>query len=188
MYFLPNRRIKRISAPPPAPPWLEQGSKTRHFRAFPRQAGLACCPACACTLDYGSPPNGKKLDGLFRDPASDVGQRYQEGEFRDPVPKEIGWMPWINNKNVSADLQASQPGIYLNLLDRPGGQPYLSVANDNSTAGVSDKGQFQTHVMPAAKLHRDQVIAYYCDCHAEVVRVKQASDYVLVAPAMPDAQ
>jgi hypothetical protein len=138
---------------------------------------------------YGEAPNFKKLDGLFRDPTSPVAGKIPEAEFRNPVWKEIGWMPWINNQDVSPEIRAKRPGIHLNVLKRTSGQPYLSAADNTGSSGVWDKAQFQKYVVPAAARHRGHVLSVYCDGHAELIKVGgKPTDYKQVAPAMPDAQ
>lgn len=137
---------------------------------------------------YGDEPNYKKLDGLFRDPTRPAARKFQESEFRSPSWPEIGWMPWINGQNVPADISAKRPGIHLNVLKRPSGQPYLSAADNTGSTGVWDKAQFKKYVYPAAARHRGQVMSVYCDGHAELVKVGgSATDYLRVAPSMPDA-
>lgn len=137
---------------------------------------------------YGQPPNEKKLDGLFRDPTRPAAKGIPDSEYRNPKWPEIGWMPWINNEDVSPSVSANKPGIHLNALRRAGGQPFLTSADNTGSTGVYNKAQYQKYVAPAAERHNGQILAFYCDGHVEMVKVAgKADDYVRLAPAMQDA-
>ncbi len=138
---------------------------------------------------YGQPPNDKKLDGLFRDSTRPAAKGISDSEFRGPKWGEIGWMPWINNENVPASVSSTRPGIHLNALRRAGGQPFLTSADNTGSSGIWNKSQYQRYVAPSAARHRDQILAYYCDGHAGMIKVSgDSSDYIKVAPSMPDAK
>lgn len=138
--------------------------------------------------NYDQLPNMKKIDGLFRDSTSSASKGINDSEFRNPKWTEIGWMPWINNENVPSALNKSKPGIHLNILRRPSGQPFLSAADNTGSTGVWNKAQFVKYVATAAARHRGHVLSFYCDGHVEMVRVAgRAADYRNVAPSMPDA-
>lgn len=140
-------------------------------------------PVAEKLYDQSSATGGRVhpwLDGLFRDPGSPAGRRFETDEFRPAKWDEIGYVVWSPNQK-GWDRQIR--GTRLADLSNASMQPYLTTGSmeTGAYAAVTDEGLFKDKVLPYASWHNDRTIVLYCD--GRVGTVSQPT-FETVAPVM----
>lgn len=117
---------------------------------------------------YLNSPQPYLLNGLFRDPASPEGRKFDPAEYRTNLWGEISYLPWYDR---STDWSAQVRGIKRNKLKDASRQPYLSTWTLQAGAidAVMDEANFKSSVLPSAVWRDGAILVLYCDSSAVVV-------------------
>lgn len=131
-------------------------------------------------IDFLHPETNGKIDGLFRDPASPEGRKFNSAEFRNAKWSEISYIPWADG---STDWNSQIRGIKRSSLKDASRQPYLStVVMGSAIPAVMSEGDFKSRVLPSAEWRDGAVLLLYCDGRAELAAKPV---YRKIAPFMP---
>ena len=117
-------------------------------------------------IDFLHPETNGKINGLFRDPTSPEGRKFEPAEFRNAKWAEISYIPWADG---STDWNSQIRGIKRSALKDAARQPYLStVVMGTAIPAVMSEGDFKTRVLPSADWREGAILLLYCDGRAEV--------------------
>jgi prepilin-type N-terminal cleavage/methylation domain-containing protein len=131
-------------------------------------------------IEFLHPDTKGKIYGLFRDPASPEGRKYNSGEFRNAKWAEISYIPWADG---STDWNVQIRGIKRSALKDASRQPYLStVVMGTAIPAVMSEGDFSSRVLPSGEWRDGAILLLYCDGRAEMVTKPV---YRKIAPFMP---
>jgi|GEM_PF-3549475 prepilin-type N-terminal cleavage/methylation domain-containing protein len=110
-----------------------------------------------------------KLNGVFRDPASPEGRKYDSGEFRNAKWNEISYIPWADK---SSNWLRQNRGIMLTRLNDASRQPYLStgVMGRGAIPAVMNEAHFKAKILPSAEWHQGSIIVLYCDGQVKLIK------------------
>lgn len=131
-------------------------------------------------IDYLHPETNGRINGMFRDPASPEGKKFDSSEFRNAKWAEISYIPWADG---SSDWNIQIRGIKRSALKDASRQPYLStVVMGTAIPAVMSEGDFTSRVLPSAEWRDGAILLLYCDGRAEAAAKPV---YRTIAPFMP---